>query len=115
MSGLSIRLLAEPVRSLAHGSILGGGAYVGIGTAIDHPARMILIQNFTDADLMCSLDGINDHFPMLNYSHLILDITSNRTTEGGGFYLSEGQRLYVTQITAPTTGSIYLTVFYGKE
>ncbi len=113
MSSFSVRLLAEPVRSLAHGSILGGGVYIGVGTEIDNPARMILIQNFTDADLMLSFDGINDHFPMLNYSHLILDITGNKTREDG-FFLAEGQRLYATQISAPTTGSVYLTVFYGK-
>ena len=115
MSNHSIRLLAEEVRSLGHASILGGGAYIGIGTSIDHPARIMLVQNFTDADLMFSFDGITDHFPLLNKSHLILDISSNKTSQGGGFYLAEGQRLYVTQITAPTTGSVYLTVFYGKD
>ena len=58
----SIRLMAEEVRSLAHGSILGGGAYIGVGTAIENPARIIMINNATDADLMFSLDGITDHF-----------------------------------------------------
>jgi len=110
----SIRLLAEEVRSLAHGSILGGGAYIGVGTSIDNPARMILVQNFTDANLMFSFDGVTDHFPMIKSSHMILDITSNKTRESG-FFLSEGQRLYVTQLEAPTSGSVYLTVFYGKD
>jgi len=110
----SIRLLAETVRSLPFGSILAPGTYIGVGTSISNPARMILIQNFTDANLMFSLDGINDHFPMLQYSHIILDITGNKTRESG-FFLAEGERLYVTQIDAPTTGSVYLTVFYGKN
>ena len=74
---------------------------------------MLLIQNFTNASVMMSFDGLTNHFPLLNYSHIILDIASNKTREGG-FYLSEGQRLYVTQIGVPTTGSVYLTVFYGK-
>ena len=114
MSSQSVRVLAENLRSLAHGSIDVPGTYTGIGTSITNPARMMLIQNFTNADLMFSLDGVNDHFPMINNSHLILDIASNKTRESG-FYLAEGQRLYVTQIEAPTTGSVYLTVFYGKD
>ena len=109
----SVRLLAETVRSLGFASILGGGAYVGIGTSIDNPCRMMLIQNFTNANLMFSFNGIDDHFPLLESSHLILDIASNKTSDQG-FYLSEGQRLYVTQIDAPTSGSVYLTVFYGQ-
>ena len=113
MAANSIRLLAEPVRSIAHGSILGGGVYVGIGTEIDNPARMILLQNFTDANLMFSINGIDDHFPLLQKSYIVLDITSNQSS-GVGFYLSQGQRLYVTQITAPTEGDVYLSIFYGK-
>lgn len=114
MSSQAIRLLAEPIRELGFASILGGGVYTGIGTSLVNPARMILIQNFTDVSLMFSLDGINDHFAMIHYSHMILDITSNKTRESG-FYIAEGQRLYVTQIGAPTTGSVYLSAFYGKS
>jgi len=114
MSSQSIRLLAEEVRTLGWAVIPAPGTYMGIGTSINNPARMLLIQNFTDAALMLSFDGVTDHFPMLHYSHIILDISSNKTREGG-FYLSEGQRLYVTQIDAPTMGSIYLTVFYGRD
>ena len=112
--GHSIRLLAETVRSLAFGAVPAPGTYAGVGTTIDHPARMMLVQNFTDATLMFSFDGINDHFPLIESSHLILDIASNRAGESG-FFLAEGQRLYVTQIGAPSLGSVYLTVFYGKD
>jgi len=111
--GHSVRLLAEPLRSLAFGAI--GAAYIGVGTSIDNPARMILVQNFTDETLMFSFDGVEDHFPLVESAHLILDIAGNRTSESG-FYLAEGQRLYVKEIlVTPTTGSVYLTVFYGKN
>jgi len=108
----SIRLMAETVRSIDHATI--GAAYLGVGTAIDNPARLLLIQNFTNANLMFSLDGVNDHFPMLESSHIIIDISSNKTKDQG-FYLSEGQRLYVKEIDNPTSGSVYFTVFYGKD
>ncbi len=110
----AIRLLLEPVRSLGFASILGAGVYTGIGTSINNPARMILIQNITNANLMFSWDGINNHFPMIQYSHIVLDITSNKTRESG-FFMAEGQRLYVTQMDAPTLGAVYLSVFYGKD
>lgn len=110
----SIRLLAEEVRTLAHGSIPVAGTYMGVGTAISNPARMILVQNFTDAIVMFSFDGVTDHFPLILNSYMILDIASNKTRDSG-FFLSEGQRLYVTQLGVPTSGSVYLTVFYGKD
>ena len=111
---LSVRLLAEEVRTLGFASIAGAGVYTGIGTTIEHPARMIMVQNYTDATLMFSINGVTDHFPLIQYSHMILDITSNKTRESG-FFLSEGQRFYVTQVDVPTVGSVYLSVFYGKS
>jgi len=111
---VSIRLLAEELRSLAHGSILAPGTYMGIGDALEHPARIVLIQNHTDAALMFSLDGLTDHFPLAANTQFVLDVSSNKTQDGG-FYLAQGQRLYVTQIDAPSSGSVYLSVFYGKD
>jgi len=108
----SIRIEAEPVRSLAFGSI--GAAYMGVGTSIDRPARMILIQNLTDESLMFSFDGVNDHFPLAASGYLLLDITSNKTVDLG-FYLPEHERLYVKEIGNPTTGSVYFTTFYGDH
>jgi len=43
MAGLAIRMAFEPLRSLAFGSVLVG--YMGVGTAINHPAREFLVQN----------------------------------------------------------------------
>ena len=108
-----VRLLSEEVRSLAFGSIAAG--YTGVGTVLNHPARMIVIQNFTDAPVMFSFDGVTDHLPLVANGYMILDVTANKTRESG-FFLSEGDRLYVKQLTgAPTTGSVYFTVFYGKN
>jgi len=109
---IEIRVKFEPVRSLAFGSI--GAAYMGVGTPTDHPARMVLIQNFTDADLMFSFDGIEDHFPVKFDSSFILDVSSNKTIDTG-FFIEQGSRLYVKEIDTPTTGSVYFTVFYGEE
>lgn len=110
---LAIRFQAETVRSLAFGSI--GAGYTGVGTAMTRPIRLIVIQNFTDASLMFSFDGVNDHLPLQASGYIILDITSNKTIPQG-FFLAEGQRLYTKQLSgAPTSGSAYLSTFYGAE
>ncbi len=110
--GFALSTIPEAVRSIAFGSI--SGTYAGIGTAITNPARIVLLQNFTDAPLMISQDGVTDHYPINANSSILLDISSNQTHSMGGF-VSAGTRFYVKTITAPGSGSVYLTVFYGAN
>lgn len=110
---LAIRFQAETVRTLAFGSI--GAGYTGVGTAMTRPIRLVVIQNFTDVPLMFSFDGVHDHLPLQASGYIILDITSNKTIQQG-FFLAEGQRLYVKQLSgAASSGSAYLSTFYGAE
>jgi len=109
---IEIKVKFESLRSLAFGAI--GAAYMSVGTATDHPARMVLIQNLTDADLMFSFDGINDHFPIKFNSSFILDVSSNKTIDTG-FFIEKGTKLYTKQIGVPSSGGVYFTVFYGEE
>jgi len=109
-TSLAVRLKAEPVRSLAFGSIVAG--YTAIGTSIDHPARIFLLQNFTDEALMFSFDGIDDNLPLPAAGYLLIDVTANKTFDHG-FYLSKGESVHVKRIGVPTSGSVYLSIFYG--
>lgn len=109
---VGIRLELEPLRSLEYDSI--DTAYIGVGDEIDHPARLLLIQNMTDASLMFSFNGIDDHFPVQKQAALILDISANKTIDSG-FFIEQGSRLYVKQIDTPTSGFVYFTVFYSAE
>lgn len=112
MSNLAIRVMPETVRSIAFGSI--SGAYAGIGTSVSNPAHIIFVQNLTDAGMMFSMDGVNDHFPLPASGFMILDVTANKTANGGAFMIAQGTRFYVKQLSgAATTGSVYLSVFYG--
>ena len=111
MSNLAVRLLAEPLRSLAFGAI--SGTYAGIGTAFANPCRIMHITNTTDVVLTYSFDGINDHFVVSPNGFILLDVTTNHSTVGGSFTISQGQRIYVKG--APTLGSTYLSVFYGAN
>lgn len=112
MSAISIRMLFEPQRTLGFAAI--GAAYMGVGTAVDHPVRQFFIQNLTDATLQFSFNGIDDHFPLPANGFFLSDITSNKA-RGSGFFLAEGDRLYVKTLGAPATGSVYFSVVYGKE
>lgn len=112
MAGLALRMQFEPVRTLAAASIIAG--YMGVGTAIDHPARQFLVQNLTDVTLMFSFDGVVDHFALPANGFFLSDVTSNMAVSKG-FYLAEGERLYVREIGVPLTGSVYFSVIYGNE
>lgn len=113
-SGTSFLIRAgwEPVRSIAFGSI--SGTYASVGTPLAHPIRTVLIQNLTNAVLMVSFDGVHDHFPIAAFGYFVWDITANKTREEG-FFLGEGDTLYVKEIGTPTSGSFYFSVVYGQD
>lgn len=106
----AIRVAAETVKTLNFAAI--GAAYMGIGTAFSNPIRLLFVQNLTDAALMFSLDGINDHFPLPALGYMILDVTTNKSLKQGWF-IAEGQRVYVKNLAVPTSGDVYVSAFYG--
>ena len=110
---LAIRLQFEPCRTLAFNNI--GAVYSTLGTPMTRPIRQMIIQNSTDAAIWISTDGVEDHLPMTPKGYLILDITSNKTLPQG-FFLAEGQQIYIKQRgAAPTGGYVDLSVIYGAE
>ena len=111
---LAIRLAAEPLRSLAFGSI--SGTYAGIGTAFVNPCRILLVQNLTDETMLFSFDGVNDHFVLPAEGFVLIDVESNKTTTGGALNIPVGTRIYAKDAgTPPTTGAVYVSTFYGAS
>ncbi len=110
MASLSVRLQFDPVRSIGYASI--SGTYAGVGSTLTNAASQIFVQNLTNAILMFSFDGVNDHFPLAANSFFLDDIGSNRAI-AQAFFLAAGERLYVKTIGSPTSGSVYFTVAYG--
>ena len=109
----AIRVRFDPLRTLAYTLI--SGTYYGVGTALTHPARAIYIFNNTDRALDFSFDGVQDHIMLPSYGYWFFDIASNKTRDQGWF-LAEGERLYVkTPTTNPTQGSVNFTAIYGSE
>ena len=112
MSSVAIRIACEPLRSLAFGSI--SGTYAAIGTAFANPARILLVQNFTDVQMIFSFDGINDNFTLPSNGFLLLDLTANKTVTQGAF-IAEGTTIYVSTGGSPSLGAVYVTTFYGVD
>lgn len=110
-STLSVRMLAEVIRSLGFASI--DGTYMGVGTGFLYPSRLLVIQNLTDAQLMFSFDGVNDHLTLPASSNIVLDVTTNQSLTQGNYW-SIGTRVYVKEVGMPSTGSVYVTTFYGS-
>jgi len=107
---LDVRLTPETLRSLAFGSI--GANYAAVGTALAEPSRILIIQNLTDAILLFSFDGTNDHLILNTLTSVVIDITANKTSSNG-FSIAKGTTIYVKRSGVPTTGSVYVSSFYG--
>lgn len=112
MGSLAIRLRADNLRSLGFASIIP--TYVAIGSPMSFPIRIFHLQNLTDETLTFSFDGVHDHLVLPTNGFILLDITGNKTREQG-FFLAEGDTIYVKENGIPTTGAVYLSTFYGSD
>lgn len=108
----SVRAAWSPLRSLAFGSI--GAAYVGVGTALTTPVRIVHVLNTTDVTLIFSWDGVADHFVLPSNGYMVIDLTTNKLSSSG-FFLPGAKRLYVKQETgAPSAGKVYFSLVYSE-
>jgi len=108
---LNGRFAYEPVRTIAAASV--GASYSAIGGPLLNPARQFFIQNLTDQTVMISFDGINDAFPLPSNGNIIDDIAANYTHQSNWF-MAQGTTVYVKRIGTPTTGSVYVSIFYAS-
>jgi len=118
MSLLNKKFRAEPLRSLAFGSI--GAAYADIGTPTEFPTRLILMQNFTDVAVIISFYDDIDHFIIPNTGFVLLDCNSNKDNSSNhaviGLQIEQGTQFRVKQASgAAGSGSVYISVCYGER
>lgn len=104
------RIFAEPMRSLSSVGI--GVNYAAIGVATEEPSFLLIINNYTDAQLTFSLDGSNDHFELGAGNSLTIDITTNRPYSND-IMLEAGTIVYVKQSGIATTGDVFVSTVYG--
>ncbi len=108
----ALKAWAETLRTAAFGSITGSLA--ALGSPYAHPVRVYIFTNGTDATIYVSWNGVNNMFAILAGNSLTLDIVTNKSVDDG-LYLEEGKSTYIAYATAPTTGSVYLSVVYGTS
>lgn len=100
----------EEIRSINFNAI--SNMYEAIGGPFLNPCRILYIQNLTDADLMFSINGDDDHFVVPAEGFIILDTTTNRSHSDGLFFDTNTQ-VYVKEIGNPNLGDVYLSVIYS--
>lgn len=107
----AVRIAYEPLRSLAFGGITG--AYAALGTPLDNPIRELKIKNNTNATLLISFDGVNDHDVFVASEGDVDDYGSNKSEQGGIADLPQGTQIWVKSEAAdPTAGTIYAVCIY---
>jgi hypothetical protein len=108
---VSIRMVAAPIQTLNASSI--SSTYMGIGPRFDHSARVVRVANYTDGLLMFSWNGIDDHFPLLVYTSIVITICNNDQDNSDYFALPALNRLYVREVKPATVGYVCVTEFRG--
>lgn len=107
-----VRFFPEPMRSIAAGLIVG--TYTPVGSAFAHPIYWIHLVNDTDAALVFSFDGVDDHIYLPSHGFLVMDITTNRAANSTGLFFAIGQRIWVqSAVSDPVTGIVTLSAFYA--
>jgi len=105
------RVKIDAIRSAAFGAI--GANYSAVGAVLADPARILILNNLTDADVYFSIDGTNNHFILPPRSFKLIDITTNKVRDDG-FFLAEQGYIWVKHTgVAPTVGSVYIEVIHA--
>lgn len=101
----------EPLRSLAFGSI--SGSYAAVGTPAQNAIRSIMFFNTTNANVIVSFDGVNDHLVVVTDSGQVYDYGSNRVDPVGQLEQPVGTQVYVKG--APSSGTFYVAMYYASR
>jgi len=104
----------DTLRTLAFGDI--SGTYAAVGTALGNNPRIICITNATDAAMIFSDDVTNAvgklYLPANSFK--LFDFTANiNPGNDDNFVMANMTIMYVKQLTAPTTGAVYIEYVYG--
>lgn len=108
---MTARAFFDELRSLAFGSI--SGSYAFVGTASLHPIRGVCFSNNTQGDMIFTDDVTKDKIFVKAGGFKLWDIQSNMNAQfDDKFVLPIGTRFSVKQLTAPTSGAVYIEFLY---
>ena len=103
-------IIPDLLRTTAFGAI--GVGYTPVGAVFLHQMRIVSIKNLTNANLIFSFDGINDHDIVPAEAGVVYDFCANKTGNAGAL-MAIGTTVFVKQSGVPTAGAVYVTTFYG--
>jgi hypothetical protein len=104
----------DTLRSLASASI--SASYAAVGTPLTVEPRIMCITNKTQGDMIFSIDSSNasGNLFVAAGSFKLFDLTANLVPgKDDNFVIAKGTQFYVKQVTAPTSGSVYLEFIYA--
>lgn len=105
------RVAFEPIRESAFGSITA--SYTALGTPTTEYVRLISLNNFTNADVYVSFDGINNHLKMPAGSFQLFDLSSNKVRDDG-LFIGIGTQIFVKYVsTLGSTGSFWVECMHA--
>lgn len=112
----SIRVRYEPLRSILFSGI--SGTYESVGIPFENPVRILKVTNFTNTNILVSLNGIDDHDVVCANGFFLYDYSSNKANAAGMLEQPQGDRIYIKAEAAdnlPTIGSVYVTIVYASQ
>lgn len=116
MSSQSMILRAERLRSLAFSELTTG--YLAMGTPFSNAVRILHLQNLTNANVLYSFDGLlPDGILAANGGFILLDATANKINDNG-LFIKVGTHMHFALVSgdvAPTSGNVYMSVFYAAR
>ena len=108
------RVHSDTLRSLGFASI--SAAYAAVGSALTVNPRIICITNKTQGDMIFSLSSSNADGNLFipAGSFKLFDLTANLVPgKDDNFEMAIGDQWYVKQVTAPTSGAVYIEYVYA--
>jgi len=110
----SIRVRYEPLRSILFSNI--SALYASVGLPFSNPVRILKLSNLTDANILVSFNGVDNHDVVPANGFFLYDYTSNKSNAGGLLEQPQNDRLYVkAESSLPSTGSLYVTLVYASQ
>jgi len=105
------RVFFEPIKTLAFGGI--SAAYAPVGSPTTHLVRVFKISNNTQGDMYFTTNLSQDEMFLAAGSFTLYDLQSNINPKfDDKFVLAIGTQFSVKQITAPTSGSVYIECIF---
>lgn len=108
------RVYFDTLRSLAFGAI--SGTYAAVGPLLTVEPRIICLTNNTDGDMIFSDDLTNAAGKLFipKGGFKLFDLTANMVPKkDDSFVIAKGTIIYVKQVSAPTSGAVYIEYVYG--